>query len=244
MQNDLTTPMLTLFTSSELKKTVWTLENNKSPGRDQINTELIKYSPEVAVKKIADIYNNIAVTEKHPNEITHEILRALQKPRKPKGPTSNRRPIILLFILRKILAVCIMKRTNLRLDSAIHIFQVACRKNKSTTERVFATKLIIERTISLTDETIYLLLPDTSKAFVSIQKNTLIEDLKNVLNQDELHLIRVLLDVKIAAKYGNYKSSFFSTDTGAPQGDCVSASEFTFYLAKSLETTIANDTPS
>ena len=32
--------------------------------------------------------------------------------------------------------------------------------------------------------------------------------------------------------------------TGAPQGDCSSASEFTFYLAKSLETTIANDTPS
>ena len=37
---------------------------------------------------------------------------------------------------------------------------------------------------------------------------------------------------------------FFSTDTGAPQGDCASASEFTFYLNKSLETTIANDTPS
>ena len=57
--------------------------------------------------------------------------------------------------------------------------------------------------------------------------------------------------MKIAAQCGNYKSRFFSTDTGAPQGDCASefseftsASEFTFYLAKSLEATIANDTPS
>ena len=33
-------------------------------------------------------------------------------------------------------------------------------------------------------------------------------------------------------------------ETGSPQGDCASASEFTFYPAKSLETTIANDTPS
>ena len=49
--------------------------------------------------------------------------------------------------------------------------------------------------------------------------------------------------MKIAAKCGNYKSRFFSTDTGAPQGDCASASEFTFYLAKSLETAIANDIP-
>ena len=83
-----------------------------------------------------------------------------------------------------------------------------------------------------------------SKAFNSIQRNTLIEELKNVLNQDELHLIRILLDVKIAAKCGNYKSLFFSMNTGVPQGVCASASEFTFYLAKSLEATIANETPS
>ena len=83
-----------------------------------------------------------------------------------------------------------------------------------------------------------------SKAFDNIQRNTLIEDLKNVLNQDELYLIRILLDVKVVAKCGNYKSRFFITDTGAHQGDCASASDFTFYLAKSLETTIANDKPS
>ena len=53
-----------------------------------------------------------------------------------------------------------------------------------------------------------------------------------------------MLDVKLAAECGNYESRFFSTDTGAPQGDCASASEFTFYLAKSLEATIANDMPS
>lgn len=48
----------------------------------------------------------------------------------------------------------------------------------------------------------------------------------------------------IAATFGNCKSWFFCTDTGAPQGDCASASEFAFYLAKSPETTIANDTSS
>ena len=89
MQNVLPTPMSALFTSSEIRKLVWTLKNNKSPGMDQINKELIKYSPEALHEKIADICNNIAATGKHQNEITHGILRALQKPRKPKGPTSN-----------------------------------------------------------------------------------------------------------------------------------------------------------
>ena len=71
---------------------------------DQINVELIKYSLEVLYEKVADIYNNTEAMGKYPNEITHGILPALQKPRKPKGPTSNLWPIILLFILRKIVA--------------------------------------------------------------------------------------------------------------------------------------------
>ena len=85
-QNVLPTPMSTLFTSSEIRKAVWTLKNNESPGMDQNNVELIKFSPEVVYEKIAAIYNNISATGKHPNEITHGILRALQKPGKPKGP--------------------------------------------------------------------------------------------------------------------------------------------------------------
>ena len=64
-----------------------------------------------------------------------------------------------------------MKRINSRLDTAIPISQAAYRKNRSTTEHEFATKLIIERTIS-TDETLYLLLLD--KAFNSIQSKTII----------------------------------------------------------------------
>ena len=173
---------------------------------EQINVELIKYSPEVVYEKIADMYDNIAATGKHPNEITRGILIALQKPGKPKGPTSNLQPINLLCVLREILAVCIMKIINSRLDSAIPISQAAYRKNSSTTEHVFATKLMMERKISSTGETLYLLLLDMSKAFDSTQRNTLIEDLKNVLNHDELHLIRILLDVKIAAKFGNYSA--------------------------------------
>ena len=55
MQNVLPTPMSTPFTSSEIRKAVWTLKNNINPGMDQIDVELIKYSPEVVYEKIADI---------------------------------------------------------------------------------------------------------------------------------------------------------------------------------------------
>ena len=131
-----------------------------------------------------------------------------------------------------------MKRINSRLDSAIPISQAAYRKSKSTTEHVFATKAIIVTIISSTDENVYLLLLNMGKALDSTRKNILVEDLKKALNQDELHLIRIMLDVKIVAKYGNRKSRFFSAETG----DCASATELSLYPVKSLETTIANET--
>ena len=56
---------------------------------DQINIELIKYSPEVMYEKIADIYNNTAATWNHPNEITHGILRVLQSHYKNQSSTNN-----------------------------------------------------------------------------------------------------------------------------------------------------------
>ena len=90
----------------------------------------------------------------------------------------------------------------------IPISQEAYRTSRSITEHVFATKLIIARAISLTDETVHLLLLGLSKAIDGIKRNTLIKDLKNIINHDKLHLIQILLDVTIAAKCGDCKSRF------------------------------------
>ena len=73
-----------------------------------------------------------------------------------------------------------------------------------------------------------------SKTFDSIHRAKLIEDLQNIINKDELHLIKTLLNVKLAVKCGDHISNYFDTDTGAPQGDCASATQFTFYLAQWL----------
>ena len=96
-----------------------------------------------------------------------------------------------------------MKRINLRLDSAIPISRAAYRKSSSAAGHVFSTKLMIERTISSTDKTVYLLFLDMSKTLDTIQRNRLTEDLKKVLNQGKLDLVRILLHVKIPTKFGN-----------------------------------------
>ena len=67
MQNVLPRPMLTPFTSVEIRKAIITLKNNKGPGMYQIKAELIKYSPETVHKKIVGIYSDIAATGTYPN---------------------------------------------------------------------------------------------------------------------------------------------------------------------------------
>ena len=156
--------MRTPFTKIEIINAIRRLKNNKSPGVDEVV---------VVHKQIAEIY-----TGEYPIEITQGLLCPIQKPGKIIGPPQNLRPIILLSILRKILAICLMERISERIDNEIPPSQAAYRKGCSTTEHVFSTKLIIERTITSHSETIYLMLHDMSKAYDTINGSTLINELK------------------------------------------------------------------
>ena len=81
------------------------MKNNKSPGVDEIVIEQIKYSPSIIHEQIAEMYNEMASSGDHPTEIIQGVLCPIQKSGKTIGPPNNLRPIILLSVLRKILAV-------------------------------------------------------------------------------------------------------------------------------------------
>ena len=99
---------------------------------------------------------------------------------------SNFQPIIPLSILREILAAVIMNRVCDKMDRDTPISQAANRKGRSTTVHGFAEKTVIERTINSKNETVYLTLLDMSKAFDSIRRKDLIENLQNTVDADEL----------------------------------------------------------
>ena len=80
---------------------------------------------------------------------------------------------------------------------------------------------------------------DMSKAFDMVQRHRLIEDLALILDQAELHLIKLLVeDVKLKVRVGRETSETsepFKTKMGVSQGDCLSPILFTLYLAKALQ---------
>ena len=133
------------FAKNEIKAVI-KLKSNKNPGKDEIS-KLMNSASGILYEQIAKVYCNIFETGEHLNEITLVILKPLQKP-------LNLRPIILLSILKKIF----MCRIDDRLDAEISPTQAAHRKYRSVTEHVFATKMNIERKISVKNQTAHLLL--------------------------------------------------------------------------------------
>ncbi len=230
------TPMTVPFTGDEVQKAIKSLKNNKSPRIDEIVAEQLKYGPKEINQGIADLMNEIARTGRHPMEVKEGILIPLPKPGKKKGPPGNLRPIILLSMLRKIIAICMIRRSNNKLSRKIPVTQAAYRNGRSTTELIFSLKVLAEKAITSSSYQVTVLLLDMSKAFDTVDRGMLFEDLKEVLDQDELHMISILLkDVQLTVRINKEKGESFTTNVGVPQGDCLSPVLFTYYLAKALK---------
>ena len=224
------------FTADEVTKAIKSLKNNKSPGGDNIRAEQLKYGGDETPQEIAKILNEMARTGEHPKEIKEGILTPLQKPGKARGPLTNLRPIILLSMLRKILAICLIRRIGGKIDENIPIEQAAYRAGRGTTEHTFAYKILAEKAITSKDYELYITLMDMSKAFDTVRRHTLLEDLATILDKAELHLIKLLVeDVSLKVRVGSETSNPFTTKMGVPQGDCLSPILFTLYLAKALQ---------
>ena len=135
----------------------------------------------------------MAETGDIPKEITDRISKPLQKTNKAKDSPSNMRPIIFLSSLSKILTACIIIRIKDRIDAEIPSSQVANRPNGSTTEHIIPSKLIIGRTITERNKSVHLIMLDMSKELNCININKLIEDLRNTIETDVLHIISKLM---------------------------------------------------
>ena len=98
-------------------------------------------------------------------------------------------------------------------------------------------RTMAEKAISAKDYTTHILMMDMSKAFDTVNRNKLINDLKTILEEDEIQIIRMLIEnVELVVKVGKSTGKTFMTNTGVPQGDCLSPLLFITYLARSIKT--------
>ncbi len=93
-----------------------------------------------------------------------------------------------------------------------------------------------EKAVTYSSYETTILLLNMSKAFNTVDRGVLYEDMRKILDKDELHMITVLLkDIRLQVKREKTMGEQFTTNIGVPQGDCLSPVLFTLYLAKALD---------
>ena len=86
----------------------------------------------------------------------------------------------MLSILRKILTIAMLDRTWKRLEEKIPKSQAAYQRGRGTTEQVLALKILIEKAITSCDYDLHILLLDMSKAFDTVRRKMLLNDLIHI----------------------------------------------------------------
>ena len=107
-----------------------------------------------------------------------------------------------------------------RLETKIPKSQAAYQQGRGTTEQVLALKLLIEKAITSSDYNVYLLLLDMSKAFDTVNRKTLLENLQLVIEPDETHLLGILTNRPLISMYlDGEEGEGFETYVGICHGD-------------------------
>ena len=221
------------ITKEEVEKSIKNLNNNRSPGYDNIAVELIKYGPDELHDVIKNILNK-ALEEHVELDIGVGVLVALQKPGKPKGPVKNLRPVILLPILRKIFSNIVLQRIKPKVDEYLSDSQSAYRQFRSTSDIVWAHRWLTARTQKY-NEKIYITGIDMSSAFDTIKREKLIQIYSSFLNADELRMMRLLLaNTTLEVRVEDTITEPFESNIGSPQGDGLSGTSFNVYFEYSL----------
>ena len=88
---------------AEIEKALKEMKKNKSPGNDQLTSDMIRLGGSEALKQVTAIFNNILLTQKIPHEWKEAKIIILFK-KGDRKDIKNYRPISLLSHMYKLLA--------------------------------------------------------------------------------------------------------------------------------------------
>ena len=179
------------ITNDEVKKNIMKLNNSRALQVDQISAEIIKYGPIPLHSTITTVLyecisNNINI------EIRFGLSNVIQKPNTLKGRVANLRLLTLLPLIQKILSNILLSRIKDEVGRYLSQAQSAYRNSCSTGEIVWAYRWMIAITKIVKDKILVTGI-DLRSAFDTINRNKLIEIIKEIVDEHELIIIKYSL---------------------------------------------------
>lgn len=225
----ITGPLASPITAAEVATATSKLNNGRAVGPDGVPGELLKYGGPQLHSAIATMFNQM-FEQGEQLELGRGMLIVLPKPGKPPGLMSSLRPIVLLNSLRKTLSLITLQRIRPAVEEFLSASQSGFRQFRSTSDAVWTHKWLVARVMKAREE-IYVLGIDMSRAFDTINRIDLMDELKTIIDTDSWRMVYSLLEnTDLQARIGRALSDPVETNIGAPQGDALSPVLFIIYL--------------
>ena len=227
------------FTEEEILDCFKQLKKNKAAGQDGIKNEAWIYGGRLLREKVRLVLNKVWKGQEFPEEWKTGIIVPILK-KGGKDQVGNYRGVTLLNTLYKIYATIINNRLKKEIEEKKMLpdTQSGFRKERGTIDNIYILKHAIDKEISQQGGKVYALFIDLKAAFDSLDRKNLWKYMEErgvdcILIQKIREIFQeTKCQVKVAERY----SEVFWTNAGVRQGDPLSPSLFTLYLADIEET--------
>ena len=221
------------FTCEEISTVIDALNNNKSPGNDNIPAEFIKSCKTELLQNITDALNYIIEMRDFPDMWAEGLRSAIYKGGQQKL-VDNYRGITVLTIFAKIFEAAVYNRLKFlneafgKVDKYNGGFLEGCR----TTDNMFVLKGLIDRQL-LMGKSLYVCFIDFSKAFDMVNRHILFYKLmKSGWHGRVIDTMRSLYNkTYFRLKHGGKVSPPILSTLGVNQGGIASGFMFRRYMA-------------
>ena len=221
------------ITTEEITESVAALQNNKSPGSDQILNEHIKSTLSSLLPIYLKLFNIIFDNGIFPESwVLGNIIPIYKNKGKAQNP-ENYRPITLLSCVGKLFTRIISNRLTKYAEeyNLLNDCQAGFRKGYSTTDNLFIINSLIDIMKSKRQK-LYCAFIDFKQAFDTVWPNGLWHKLETYcINGKCLKLIQNLYkNIKSRIKTPEGISAFFPCKIGVRQGENLSPFLFAIFL--------------
>ena len=223
---------------NEIEKAINSMKLNKSPGIDQITSEMLRADARLSAQALHPIFKNIWDNETFPEDWLQGILIKVPK----KGDLSicdNWRGIMLLCVPVKVFCTVILNRIKGKIDSTLRRSQAGFRAGRSCTDHINTLRIVIEQ-INEFQDSLHLVFVDFQKAFDTLRHNNIWEAMtRKGVPEKVINMIK--------AQYTNFKcrilhnaslSNYISIQAGVRQGCILSPLMFLIVLDEVLSDAI------
>ena len=224
-----------IILKSEVIDAISTLKTEKTPGGDNVTSEMIKEGGPAMVDILHHLCNSILKSGRWPTQWTESILIPIPKKSSSKK-CSDYRTISLISHASKVLLKVIQKRIVPRIEEILSESQAGFRKDRSTVEQVTNLRLVAEKYRDH-QKLIFHNFVDFRKAFDRVWHDALWDTMRKYdISEAMTTMIQQLYQsARTKVMVGNEYSNWFETTVGVRQGCILSPALFNLFLERIMQ---------